>query len=347
MSGTRVVLCPHLSVEHYRGGEKWVCSLANRLASDGVDVSVRALPYAPGGERRVAVRDVLDPDIPYREAWHHDLSEFDTAYIFYNPFSELFFSGGGTRIAGVHSWVFVSRKLYEAHYGAVPTAVKLLYRTVGKRDLSRFDVVHSVTPAYDSPHPNTVHIPNFVDTDRFSPDNAPLDDEFTVLTTAAHIREKGWDTIQDVAERLPSNVRVVTTGEGAGQVEGLGFLDEDELAAAYARAHVVLHPARVDTDSMVINEACASGTPVVTTPLSTHVRENEAVLQAETPRGMAHAIALLHSEWAHDDGYAERCDRARAEGESHAIEAVYPKLKDLLLSPPTRERGGDRTEVHA
>ena len=168
MSGTRVVLCPHLSVEHYRGGEKWVCSLANRLNADGVDVSVRALPYAPGGERRVEVRDVLDPDIPYREAWHHDLSAFDTAYIFYNPLSELFFSGGGTRIAGVHSWVFVSRKLYEAHYGTVPTAVKLLYRTLGKRDLSRFDVVHSVTPAYDSPHPNTVHIPNFVDTDQFN-----------------------------------------------------------------------------------------------------------------------------------------------------------------------------------
>jgi glycosyltransferase involved in cell wall biosynthesis len=349
MSGTRVALCPHLSVEHYRGGEKWVCALANRLAADGVDVSVRALPYAPGGERRVAVRDVLDADVPYREAWHHDLSEFDTAYVFYNPFSELFFTGGDTRIAGIHSWVYVSEQLFEAHYGVVPTAVKLLYRTIGKRDLARFDLVHSVTPAYDSPHSNTVHIPNFVDDEQFTPDRQERDAAFTVLTTAAHIREKGWDTIQAVAERLPSEIRVVTTGEGAGSVEGLGFLTEDELADAYARAHVVLHPARVDTDSMVINEACASGTPVVTTPLSTHVRENEAVLQAETARGMAHAIARLHGEWVHDDGYDERCRRAREEGESHGFDEVYPRLKNLLVSPPVRKRvgGPDRTEVHA
>ncbi|WP_049999203.1 glycosyltransferase family 4 protein [Halococcus sediminicola] len=348
MSGTRIALCPHLSVEHYRGGEKWVCALANRLAADGIDVSVRALPYAPGGERRVDVREVLDSQVPYRESWHHDLSEFDTAYVFYNPFSEVFFSGGGTRIAGIHSWVYVSKKLYEAHYGLVPTTTKLLYRLLGKHDLSRFDVVHSVTPAYESPHPNTVHIPNFVDAEQFTPDRRDLDDEFTVLTTAAHIREKGWDTIQDVAARLPPEIRVVTTGDGAGDVEGLGFLTEEELADAYARAHVVLHPARVDTDSMVINEACASGTPVVTTPLSTHVRENEAVLQAETARGMAHAIARLHGEWLHDDGYEARCRRARAEGESHSFEAIYPRLKSLLVSPPVRdENGPTRTEVRA
>lgn len=348
MSGTSIALCPHLSVEHYRGGEKWVCALANRLAADGIDVSVRALPYAPGGERRVDVREVLDSRVPYHEAWHHDLSSFDTAYVFYNPLSELFFSGGGTRIAGIHSWVYVSKKLYEAHYGVVPTVTKLLYRALGKHDLSRFDIVHSVTPAYESPHPNTVHIPNFVDVEQFSPDRAERASEFTVLTTAAHIREKGWDTIQAVAERLPPGIRVVTTGEGAGKVEGLGFLTEEELADAYARAHVVLHPARVDTDSMVINEACASGTPVVTTPLATHVRENAAVLQAETPRGLAHAIARLHGEWSHDDSYAERCRRAREEGAAHGFEEIYPKLRDLLVSPPVRaENGPTRTEVRA
>jgi glycosyltransferase involved in cell wall biosynthesis len=345
MARTRIALCPHLSVEHYRGGEKWATALANRLAADGVDVSIRALPYAPGGERRVGVRDVLDSEVPYREAWHHDLSEFDTAYVFYNPLSEVFFSGGGTRIAGIHSWAFVSPKLFEAHYGVVPTAVKLLYRAIGARDLGRFDAVHTVTPAFDSPHPNTIHVPNFVDIERFRPDRRERADEFTVLTTAAHIREKGWDTVQAVAERLDPEIQVVTTGEGAGKIEGLGFLDEDELADAYARAHVVLHPARVDTDSMVINEACASGTPVVTTPLATHVRENDAILHAETPRGMAHALGLLRAEWRHDDGYDERCRRAREEGEAHGFDEIYPRLKDLLTSPPTVETGTTRTEV--
>jgi glycosyltransferase involved in cell wall biosynthesis len=397
-----VVLCPHLSVEHYRGGEKWVVALANRLVANGVDVAVRALPYAPDGERRVRVRDVLDDRVPYTEAWRHDLSGFDTAYVFYNPLSKCFFHGTSRTIAGIHSWVYVADELFEPHYGAVPTAVKALYRLVGARELRAFDAVHSVTPAYDSPHPNTVSIPNFVDTRRFRPDRAPLADDFTVLATAAHIPEKGWDTVRAVATRLqeraatrrvgveptdagaitvgrtdggrrldggrtdrgggvdgrtdrnrPADRRgasgrvdvaeengrrpgrerptcVVTTGEGEGAVEGLGFLDEGELADAYTRAHVVLHPARVDTDSMVINEACASGTPVVTTPIATHVRRNEAVLHGRTVDELCAHIERLRREWRRGSVYDARCQRARVEGEAHAIDVIYPQLERLL-----------------
>jgi glycosyltransferase involved in cell wall biosynthesis len=337
-----VALCPHLSLEHYRGGEKWVATLANELVADGIGVAVHALPYAPGGERRVAVRDVLDERVPYREAWRHDLSGYDRAYVFYNPFSEVFFHGATTTIAGIHSWAYVSRDLYESHYGVVPTAVKALYRLTGARELGRFDGVHSVTPAYESPHPNTVSIPNFVDTDRFRPDRAPRNEDFTVLTTAAHIPEKGWETIRAVAARLAdraalgepeASIRVVTTGEGDDRwVSGLGFLDEDELADAYARAHVVLHPARVDTDSMVINEACASGTPVVTTPIATHVRENEAVLHGGTVERLCTHIENLRRERANGMGYDRRCRRARIEGEAHSMRRVYPRLKHLLTA---------------
>jgi hypothetical protein len=84
---------------------------------------------------------------------------------------------------------------------------------------------------------------------------------------------------------------------------------------------------------------------VVTTPLSTHVRENDAILHAETPRGMAHAIERLRAEWRHDGGYDERCRRARREGEAHGFDEIYPRLKDLLVSPPTVEAGTTRTEV--
>ena len=373
-----VALCPHLSLEHYRGGEKWVTELANRLVADGVSVAVRALPYAPGGERRVGVRDVLDGRVSYHEAWRHDLARFDRAYVFYNPLSKLFFHGARSAIAGIHSWAYVSPRLYESHYGAVPTVVKALYRLAGARELRGFDAVHSVTPAYESPHPNTVSIPNFVDTDRFHPERTPLAEEFTVLATAAHIPEKGWDTVRAVAARLadrasaPASVacgvpavpavagdggtaiedgsgigsgggdgvrgrdadgiRVVTTGEGTGAVEGLGFLSEAELADAYSRAQVVLHPARVDTDSMVINEACASGTPVVTTPIATHVRENEAVLHGSSVEELCDRVGTLRHEWRRGEGYDRRCRRARAEGEAHSTETIYPRLKRLLTA---------------
>lgn len=330
----RVAICPHLSLAHYRGGEKWATALANRLVADGVDVAVHALPYTPGNERRVDVSEVLDDRIPYREAWRHDLSGYDTAYIFYMPFADLFFAGDPYSIAGIHSWVYVSEQVFESHYGVVPTAVKVLYRAFGRHDLRRFDAVHTVTPAFDSPHPETTHIPNFVDTDRFQPDRAPLAPEFTVLATAAHIPEKGWDTVRDIASRLPDEIALAATGTSdADGIRDLGFLDEDDLAEAYSRAHAVLHPARVDTDSMVINEACASGTPVVTTPLPTHVRRNEAVVHCDTPDEMLAAIRRLHREWKWGNGYDERCRTARAEAETHSFEAVYARLKSLLLSP--------------
>lgn len=330
----RIVLCPHISLEYYRGGEKWVASLANLLADEGIDVAVRALPYLPDGQSRVDVETILDDAVSYREAWRHDVSEFDSAYVFYTPLSNLFFTGDAFSIAGIHSWVYLSDRLYESHYGAVPTAVKLLYRLFGERDLKRFDAVHTVTPAFESQHPRTVHVPNFVDTERFRPDRASLADEFTVLVTAAHIPEKGWDVAREVASRLPGDARLVATGTSDDpNVGDLGFLEEDELAETYASAHVVLHPARVDTDSMVINEACASGTPVVTTPLSTHVRENEAVLHAETPGEMVGAIRLLHREWERNRGYASRCRHARSEGEKHSVERIYPQLKRLLVAP--------------
>ncbi|MFC6732992.1 MULTISPECIES: glycosyltransferase [unclassified Haladaptatus] len=328
----RVVLCPHLSLEHYRGGEKWTAALANRLVEDGVSVAVRALPYAPDGVRRVAVRDVLDSRVSYREAWHHDLSAFDTAYLFYNPLSQLFFTGAPRYVAGIHSWLFVTDRLYEPFYGVVPTGVKLLYRLVGPLDLRRFDVVHSVTRAYRAVHPRTVYIPNFVDTHRFSPDRAPLASEFTILVTAAHIPEKGWDLVRETADRLPMDMRLVTTGTcDDARIDGLGFVTEDELAMAYARAHVVLHPARVDTDSMVINEACASGTPVITTPIATHLPATDAVLHAETVEEIFIHLRLLRTEWEQNTGYTARCEAARAAGEAHDFDLIYPQLKSLLL----------------
>ena len=330
-----VALCPHISVEHFRGGEKWTVEVANRLVDDGdLDVSIRALPYTPGGERRVSIDDVLDDRVSYTESWRHDLSDVDTAYIFYNPLSKVFFDGEVSSIAGIHSWVFVSKRLFESHYGIVPTAVKALYRTIGRWDLSQFDAVHSVTPAFKSPHPNTAYIPNFVDTTRFSPSRASLAEQFTVFTAAAHIPEKGWDTALDVAALLPNQIRFVTTGETSNpHVDSLGFLTEDELAEAYARAHVVLHPSRVDTDSMVINEATASGTPVITTPLSSHVRNNEAILHCTSASEMARTIRQLYLEWKHDDGYDVRSAIARKEGKRHGIDVVYPRLKRLLCNP--------------
>lgn len=328
-----IAICPHISLEHYRGGEKWAAHLANRLDSDGIDVGIRSLPYTPQNRRRIKAHDVLNESVSYQEKWRHDLSEFDTAYIFYHPFCELFFTGDVRSIAGIHSWVYLTNRLYESHYGVVPTTVKILYRVVGKRELSQFDAVHTVTDTYESPHSKTYHIPNFVDTNRFRPDRASRAEEFTILATAAHLPEKGWEVIREVARTLNGEARVAVTGDSDDEyIADLGFLDEGSLADAYSRAHVVLHPTRIDADSLVIKEALASGTPVVTTPLPTHPPEGEAILYGTTAGDLVARIRTLRWEWMNGTGYDNRCREARAKGEQYEFETLYPKLKELLLS---------------
>lgn len=350
---TRIAICTHLSVAHYRGGEKWAVALANQLAEDdSLDISINALPYAPDGERRIDVDRVIDDSVDYTEAWRHDLSDVDTAYVFYHPGADVGnFPGAERYIAGIHSWVYVSPALFESQYGILPTAVKLLYRTVGEYDLGRYDAVHTVTPAFESSHNRSIFIPNFVDTARYNPDRAALNDEFTVLVTAAHIDEKGWDTSKAVARQLSDDISVVTTGSAeTPHIDGMGFLSEEALADQYAQAHAVLHPARVDTDSMVINEACSSGTPVVTTPLRTHIRSNEAVLHGESPAALAALLEQLAAEYRSERAaYSSRCEVARETAAKRSIPTVMTKLRHLLtvgsedipdVEPTLREYSG-------
>lgn len=331
----RIALCSHFAVEHFRGGEKWVVELANRLADDDVDVDVYSLPYAPGGERRVDAADVLDDSVEYSESWRHDVADYETAYVMYTPGMRLcVVDGSHTRsIAGIHSWAFITDTLFESHYGVVPTAAKLCYRLVGPRELRRYDAVHTVSPVFDSPHPKTTHIPNFVDTTQYRPGRHELADEFTVLVTAAHIREKGWDIVQQVAEGLPPEVRVVTTGRcDHPDIDALGFLDEDELVDIYSAAHLLLHPTRVDTDSMAINEALASGTPVITSSIPTHTRWDEAAMHADSTTGITDRITEIYVEFHADpERYAARCNLARHHGLVRDTEIVYRRLRQLLL----------------
>lgn len=331
----QVALCTHLAIEHFRGGEKWAVDVANRLAADGINVDVYSLPYAPGHKRRVDATTVLDDSIEYTEAWRHDVTDYDTVYTMYAPGMRLCaVDGPDTRsIAGIHSWAFITDRLFEPHYGLVPTAAKLCYRLAGSHELRRYDAVHTVSPVFDSPHPETTHIPNFVDTTQYCPDRQELADEFTVLTTAAHIREKGWDIVKEVAERLPPEIRLVTTGEcDHPDIEELGFLKEPELADIYSAAHILLHPTRVDTDSMAINEALASGTLVITSSLPTHTRWDEATIHADTTTEIVARITELHEEFHVDpERYAARCSLARQHGLNRDVELVYRRFRRLLL----------------
>ncbi|MDY6764659.1 MAG: glycosyltransferase family 4 protein [Halobacteria archaeon] len=334
----RVAISPYVSIKHYRGAEKWAAQVANMLDEDGFEVEVRAIPFAPSGQRLIDASQVLNDRIRYKEAWRHDLSSFDTAYIIYNPLSSLFFNGKTRKIAGIHAWFYVSNRIFGGEYrGFAETSIKILHRTLGKRELSRYDTIHTVTPVFDSPNHNTRWIPNFVDTDKFYSDPR---EEFTVLFTSGDNPWKGWNKVKKVAEILDDDITIAVT---RSRVEGkhvkkLGFLSDSELIDWYARSHVLIYPSRDSTDSMTILEALASGSPVVTSDIKTHVAmfENDegAILYANTVDEYVSVLRRLKEEWTQKRSmYEERSEKAKELAERRDIDTVYPQLKDMIESP--------------
>jgi len=122
-----------------------------------------------------------------------------------------------------------------------------------------------------------------VDTERFSParrslemrlrlaDGAP--DGPLLLYVGRISPEKNLDLFARVLDAIPE-ARVAFVGDGPArrslqrQLRGrrasfLGFLEGDELAAAFASADIFVMPSRTETLGFVVLEAMASGCPVV------------------------------------------------------------------------------------
>jgi glycosyltransferase involved in cell wall biosynthesis/predicted metal-dependent phosphoesterase TrpH len=118
-----------------------------------------------------------------------------------------------------------------------------------------------------------------VDLGRFSPSRrepGSLGDGVSVLYAGRLTKEKGADLLAEsflAARRRDPRLRLVLAGGGPEEsrlrerlgeaASFLGWLEGEELAAAYASADVLLFASRTDTFGQVILEAQASGLPVV------------------------------------------------------------------------------------
>lgn len=86
------------------------------------------------------------------------------------------------------------------------------------------------------------------------------------------------------------------------RVEFLGFLDQEELGAVYARADMLVLPSYYGEGfPTVISEAMSHGLPIVTTPIrgaADHLVERENVLfvASHSPREIADAIVMLSAD---------------------------------------------------
>jgi len=118
-----------------------------------------------------------------------------------------------------------------------------------------------------------------VDTERFRPElrtRVLAGRSFDVLYAGRQTSEKGIDLLADafeIARRHEPRLRLVLAGDGperdrlqgrlGGSAEFLGWLEDEELAHAYADADAFLFTSSTDTYGQVVVEAQASGLPVL------------------------------------------------------------------------------------
>ncbi len=335
----RIALCLHISLTYGGGGEKWAWSVSRYLKKRGYDVEIRALPYTPHGRRVVDPAKVLG-DTPYYEAWTHTVHA-DVAYIFYNPFAYIFFrcTRNCIRIAGMHSSVYFLPRTPPKTYGFPAVAARLLYKVIGLSDLSLYDAVHVVNKAIRVRHPNVFYVPHFVDTNTYRP-LAKKRDKFTVLFVGRPSWQKGGDIFVKVVEMLNKRgvdiefLCVGCTTHGPF-IQSAGYIDSDhELAKVYSSAHITLYPSRADTFGLVIIESLACGTPVITTPIETHVSLELPLLYASSVEGFAEKVLEVKELYEKRlEDYQRLVDIGRrAVEELYDVKRVLPKFENAITS---------------
>jgi glycosyltransferase involved in cell wall biosynthesis len=197
----------------------------------------------------------LLPEVDYKEGYHHHLSG-DINYVTYNPLSWLNFHVDGPKIGGIHSHCYWQPFAWQ--YGLLPNLANFTHMLTKRWELRRFDAIHIVNPIYPLNVENIYYIPDFVDSQVYSP-CAPKNDDFTVGYASRKVWQKGHDIYLRLRELL-EDIKFVSTGN----------ILEINMPEFYSRNHVTLVPARVDTFGLVNVESMLCGTPVVSSGLPTH-----------------------------------------------------------------------------
>jgi glycosyltransferase involved in cell wall biosynthesis len=187
-----------------------------------------------------------------------------------------------------------------------------------------------------------VVVPNGVDLERFHPSSRDaarqrlgVADRRVLLFLAGNPRLKGWKAVKEIFRRLRSDderVVLLAVGGDPGRLPSgaryLGMLEHPE--EALAAADLLLHPTWYDPFPLVVLEALASGTPVVTTAQNgavDHVGRDGPVRVAESPLDMAKLLEQAGT-LLHDAPRAE----ARAVAERFPVSESCSRTRALLQS---------------
>jgi glycosyltransferase involved in cell wall biosynthesis len=211
------------------------------------------LPILLEGKPKINPKEKLE-DISYSEGFHHNIKA-DVTYVTYNPLSFLNFNIHGPKIAGIHSEAYWQNP--NLRYGKYPLVANIVNRFTSYGELRRFNAVHCLNNLYPVNHPRIFTIPDFVDSEFYRP--LKKSDEFTVAYASRQVWQKGFDIFSKLASHLDCRVKVS------------GNIFESDMPSFLSDAHVVVAPSRVDTFGLAIVESMMCGTPVVTSPLPSHL----------------------------------------------------------------------------
>jgi len=202
-------------------------------------------------------------------------------------------------------------------------------------EFSSFDAIHTLSKSTRISHPNIFHIPSFVDTEMYRPISQKTS-RFTVLFSGRGDWTKGIGTFIEIAQLLPADCyRFETVGTAAKTrpVHDMGFMSGEDLVRAYSEAHCLVHPSRADVCPLSILESLACGTPVITTPLSSHQRLRLPLIYAQTVTQMAHQLNILRELWMHrPDDYAKLSRNARIAAVAYDVNTIGPMYEKMLES---------------
>lgn len=265
------------------------------------------------------------------------------AYISYIPFIWRRIKIRGLKIAGLHTHLLLPHQhLVETMLHPFKAGLEWYLKAIGffiglpliKIDLMSFDAIHTPGCNFDSIENNKIYeIPLWIDIDKI-----PQIDEkfqtFTVLFTGRKTWEKGWSTFCKVVselKRMNHDFQFLCTGEGRNGIEGLGFLDENELLCVYKRSHVVVYPSIADIFGLVILEAASCGTPIITTPIDAHSRQHLPVLYARSTDNFTKAILSIHTLWTeHPKMYDDWCNKLQTSATSFDVKRIFPQFEKML-----------------
>lgn len=313
------------------------------MTSHGHDVEVYALPFGPNRNISLSkVRELL-ATVPYYEAGNIQ-ADADVAYINYIPFIWRRMKIKGVKIAGLHTHLLLPHQhLAETVLHPLSAGFEWYLKTISfvallplikNIDLTSFDAVHIPGGNINLRDRSRIYkIPPWIDVNKI-PQTEEKFKTFTVLFAGRKTWEKGWPTFCEVTlklKRMGYNFRLLCTGEGYDGIHGLGFLSDEELLHVYRRSHVVVYPSIADVFGLVILEAAACGTPVVTTPIDVHLRQQLPLLYARVTNDFIRAILYTHSLWKeYTDRYGDWCKKLQTSVMKYDVSKIFPIFEKMM-----------------